>query len=171
MARDARSITRDWQLVAQTLIDGVVVHEVKNVPTSYGYLTEIYRSDWPLDGGVADQVFQSILEAGGISAWHAHGRTTDRLFVTQGRMRVVLFDARSASPTSGAINVFVFGTVRPALIVIPPRVWHGVENLAATPSVLVNIVDRAYRYDQPDHYRLPLDSDAIPYRFRSAART
>ena len=165
MRRDDRSITRDWQLVSQRLIEGVAVHEVKNVPTTYGYLTEIYRSDWGLAGAGVDQVFQSLLEAGAISGWHAHRDTTDRLFVAQGRMRIVLYDARRDAPTYGTINELTFGSLRPALVVIPPRVWHAVENLAATPSVLLNVVDHAYTYEQPDHYRLPLESDQIPYRF------
>ncbi len=165
MRRDARSITRDWQLVAQRLIDGVTVHEVKNVPTTYGYLTEIFRTDWGLGGAGVDQVFQSILEPGAITGWHAHRDTTDRLFISQGRVRIVLYDGRRAAPTYGTINELTFGILRPAVIVLPPQVWHAVENLASTPSVLLNVVDRAYTYEQPDHYRLALDSDQIPYRF------
>jgi dTDP-4-dehydrorhamnose 3,5-epimerase len=165
MRKDAQGITRDWQLVNQRLIDGVRVKQVENVMTGYGALTEIYRKDWALDAGAVDQVFQSLLEPGGISGWHAHAETTDRLFVSMGRMRIVLYDGRKGSPTFGLVNEFRAGAARPSLVVIPPRVWHAVENTGGGPALLINAVDKAYRYESPDHYRLPLETDQIPYRF------
>jgi len=163
--KDRESITKDWQILGQTLIDGVQAREVKNVPTGYGHLTEIFRQEWEEAGRGVDQVFQSTLQPGGLSAWHAHALTTDRLFVSHGRMLIALYDPRPGSPTHGTVNVFRFGSVRPALLVVPPRVYHGVQNLDATPSFLLNVVDRAYDYVDPDHYRLPWDTDRIPYRF------
>jgi dTDP-4-dehydrorhamnose 3,5-epimerase len=55
--------------------------------------------------------------------------------------------------------------VRPALVTIPPRVWHAVRNLSSTPSMMLNLTDRAYSYEDPDHWRLPADTDRIPFRF------
>lgn len=163
-ARDARSITSDWTPLLE-LIDGVRLREVKNVPKENGFLTEVFRADWSLDGGGVDQVFQVILTPGGLSAWHAHQFATDRLFVSHGLVKVVLFDARTRSPTHGRLNEFRIGLLRPTLIVIPPGVWHGVQNISHEPSCLLNMPDRAYDYDDPDHWRLPPDSPEIPYSF------
>lgn len=168
MTKDTQGITREWQLVNQRLIDGVVVRSVQHVMTSYGYLTEIYRRDWQLDGHGVEQVFQVVLEPGVISGWHAHAVTTDRLFITQGRMRVVLYDARRSSPTFGCVNQFMLGTVRPALLVVPPGIWHAIQNIGSVPSVAVNVVDRAYDYENPDHFRLPPTTAEIPFRFEKA---
>lgn len=165
-ARDIQSITKDWQLVGQELIDGVVVRETANVVTGYGRLTELYRSEW--DEGPVGQVFQSALDTGQVSAWHAHGETRDRLFVTMGRMLVVLYDARVGSTTHGLLNVFRYGEHRPALISVPPRVWHGVKNIGQTPGALVNVVDHAYSYADPDHFRVPADSGEIPFDILNA---
>ncbi len=167
MSRDLQGITRDWQLLGQSLIDGVALKEVANVMSGYGVLTEIYRSDWGLDAMPVTQVFQSSLNPGGISGWHAHGETTDRLFVSTGTMRIVLYDSRRSSPTYKGVNEFRLGVQRPALVVIPPGVWHAVENTCATPSLLLNAVDVAYRYESPDHFRLPIDTPHIPYRFQN----
>jgi dTDP-4-dehydrorhamnose 3,5-epimerase len=164
--RDSQSITRDWQLVGQKLIDGVQVREVANVMTGYGRLTEIYRSEW--DEGPVGQVFQSVLASGGVSAWHAHAETVDRLFITAGKVLVVLYDARPASPTNGALNIFRFGEHRPGLVWVPPQVWHGIKNVGDGPSTLLNVVDRAYSYEQPDHYRVSVDSGVVPYDIVSA---
>lgn len=164
-SRDGQSITADWQPI-QPRIDGVQVREVKNVVrASGGWLTEVWRSDWGLDELAIDQVFQSVLQPGQISGWHVHRVTTDRIFVNHGVIKIVLFDARKGSRTRGALNVLCHGEQRPALVVVPPGVWHGVQNIDRGWSSLLNLVDRAYSYERPDHYRLPLDSPEIPYRF------
>jgi len=160
----ARSVTAEWEIL-RDVIDGVRVKEVRHVPKTGGYVTELFRRDWNLDSGVVDQVFQVTLEPGAISAWHMHRQATDRLFVVQGLMKIVAFDARAHSPTFGRVNEFCLGTVRPGLLVIPPGVWHGVQNTGAGPGQLINAVDRAYVYDSPDHWSLPHDTDQIPYDF------
>jgi dTDP-4-dehydrorhamnose 3,5-epimerase len=163
--KDRQTTTARWTPSDMRLIDGVTIREVLNVPKSNGYLTEIFRRGWSESRGEVDQVFQVVLDRGGISAWHAHASTTDRLFVSYGRVRIVLYDAREESPTHGAINELRFGTIRPAMVHVPPRVWHGVQNVADGPSILINIVDRAYDYEDPDHWRVPEDSPDIPFRF------
>lgn len=163
--KDEQSITRDWQFVAQPLIAGVVLKEVAHVHKENGHLTEIFRRDWALDPQVLDQVFQVTLEAGKVSAWHAHEVTTDRIFANRGKIKLVLYDARPTSPTYQAINEFRIGELRPALIVIPPKVWHGIQNISSNPSSILNLVDQSYRYESPDHWRLPSDTPEIPYRF------
>jgi dTDP-4-dehydrorhamnose 3,5-epimerase len=162
--RDRQSITADW-MPQQELLSGVQVKEVRNVTGEGKALTEIFRRDWELDAGHVDQVFQVVLEPGRVSAWHTHQWTTDRLFVSRGLIKVALYDARKSSDTCGRINEFRCGVARPALIIVPPGVWHGVQNLAAEPACLINLVDRAYQYEDPDHWRLPWDTPMIPYSF------
>lgn len=163
MQLDEQSITREWQFTGRRLIEGVTLKEVRQVYTGYGVLVELWRADWALDADGVDQVFQSTLDPGGHSAWHAHAHTTDRLFANRGRVRVVLYDSRRRSPTHGVLNQFVLGTERAGLIVIPPRIWHGVFNETTEPASIVNLVDHAYRYEGPDHWRLPYGDPQIPY--------
>lgn len=167
--KDAQSITSDWNPV-QDLIKGVVVKEVKNVPKTGGVLVEVFRSDWSLDEGQVAQVFQVVLEPGSITAWHMHQVTTDRIFINRGLIKLVLYDARRGSDTYGRINEFRFGALRPGLVSIPPGVWHGVKNVDPGTSSLLNLVDKAYSYDDPDHWRLPGDTQEIPYDFASERR-
>ncbi|MES2934395.1 MAG: dTDP-4-dehydrorhamnose 3,5-epimerase [Pseudomonadota bacterium] len=163
--KDAQSVTAEWRSADTALIEGVRLQEVKNVVKQNGFLTELYRRDWALDGGVVDQVFQVRLAPGGLSAWHAHGLTTDRLFVGEGTLKIVLYDGRQDSVSYRKINVFRCSHVRPMLIVIPPGVWHGVHNIGADTATLINMVDRAYDYSNPDHWRLAPDTPQIPYCF------
>lgn len=168
--KDKQSITAGWAPVASSLIDGVAVKEIKNVLKNNGHLTEIYRDEWEVDNLPVGQVFQVTLLPGGISAWHSHQFTTDRIFVNQGAIKVVLYDSRQDSPTFGQINEFRCGELRPMLIVIPPKVWHGVQNYTNAPASLLNIVDQSYRYEDPDHWRITEDSEHIPYTFKAGSR-
>jgi dTDP-4-dehydrorhamnose 3,5-epimerase len=162
---DTQTVTARWEPALLRPIDGVVVREVRHVPKASGSLTELYRRDWFDDDRPVDQVFHVVLEPGRVSAWHAHAHTWDRLFVTSGMARLVLFDHREGSPTFGVVNELKIGVLRPTLVVVPPRVWHGVQCLGTTPAHLVNAVDRAYDYEHPDHWRVPEDCEAVPFRF------
>jgi dTDP-4-dehydrorhamnose 3,5-epimerase len=162
--KDGQTVSADWQ-PPQRLLEGVKLVEVRNVIKGRGLLTEVFRSDWRVDGAAVDQVFQVVLGAGEVSAWHVHRSALDRLFVNYGAVRVVLYDVRRGSATFRALNEFRLGLERPALVVVPPGVWHGVQNMRDEPAAVLNLVDRAYDYADPDHWRLPASSHRIPYRF------
>jgi dTDP-4-dehydrorhamnose 3,5-epimerase len=159
---DGQSVDDAWNIVGIPDIDGVVAKEIRPVPLGSGCLTEIWRSDWGLDPHGIGQVFQRLIDPGVVTGWHAHARTTDRLFCAAGRVRLSLYDSRKSSPTAGTVWQRVFGQERPLLVVIPPGVWHGVTALGATPALVLNLVDRGYAYDAPDHERLPPDTPHIP---------
>jgi dTDP-4-dehydrorhamnose 3,5-epimerase len=161
---DRPSVDENWTPVGLPEIDGVVAKEIRPVPLGNGCLTEVWRSEWGLDGLGVGQVFQRLLDPGVVTEWHAHSRTTDRLFCAVGRIRLSLYDGRRSSPTSGIIWQRVFGQDRPVLVVVPPGVWHGLAVLGATPALILNVVDQAYSYDGPDHERLPRDTPHIPLR-------
>jgi dTDP-4-dehydrorhamnose 3,5-epimerase len=42
-----------------------------------------------------------------------------------------------------------------------------VQNVHHAESRVLNLVDRAYSYEAPDHWSLPIDTEQIPYRFES----
>ena len=165
LEKDKQSVTSDWEEYNQELIEGVKLKELKNVIKDNGHLTEIWRADWQLDDEHVKQIFQNVLEPNGLSGWHAHADTIDRIMVNFGKMKIVLYDARKDSPTYGYINEFRIGSIRPTLIVVPPKVFHAVQNISMEKSALINIVNHAYSYKDPDHWRLPIDTPEIPYTF------
>lgn len=163
--KDARSVTSDWELLEDP-IAGVALRHVRHVTKGNGWVTELYRRDWQLDELAVDQVFQVVMMPRAVSAWHCHLLTTDRLSVVRGLVEIALYDDRAESPTRGQLNVFRLGDPRPALLVVPPEVWHGVQNIGDGPAAVVNLVDRAYDYDDPDHWRVSSDHAAIPHRWK-----
>ena len=162
--KDAAHINKEW-VVDRRLIDGVRTREVRNIVTANGITTEVYRPDWGIVDGQVQQAIHVALRGGTVSAWHQHRSRWDFLMVVGGHMRVVLHDPREDSPTHDQVDVFHLSPARPALLAIPPWIWHGVQNLSNDTSSFVNLFDQPYDYDDPDEWRLPSDSAEIPYSF------
>ena len=160
--KDPQLVTSEWQKVASQ-IDGVVVREVLHVLRDHGVVTENYRSEWDPTGLPVVHVYQSRLFPAAIGAWSCHEKSIDRLFVNQGHVKIVLYDGREESPTSGQLMELHVGDARPTFLVIPKGVWHGLQNLGASDALMLNFPTHAYDYEDPDHYRLPWDTAEIPY--------
>jgi len=169
MLKDAR---KDGQTadasgpLRQPAIAGVALHRSRNIVTGNGVTTEAFRPEWGLDPHGVDHIIHVQLRAHAVSAWHMHEQQVDRIFVTDGTIRVVLFDDREDSPSRGLVDVFNLGRMDPAIVSIPSGVWHGLQNLEASTSSFLNYFNRRYRYEDPDEWRLPADTTAIPYRFK-----
>ena len=168
--KDGQLIDRDWQKI-QGGIDGVHVREVRHVPRDHGVLTEIFRPEWDPTGLPIVQIYQSRLFPGAIGAWSCHARTTDRLYVSQGHLKIVLYDGRPRSRTHGTVLELHTGEARPALVVMPAGIWHGLQNLGPSDAIVLNCPSVAYDYEDPDHYRLRFDSPEIPYTWSATATT
>ena len=162
--KDKQSILADWNRHNYPLIEGVEYKEVSNVIKHSGWLTELFRPEWFTNKEI-DQVFKIALQPGVVSAWHKHPLTTDRLSIVTGIIGLVLFDDRVGSPTNGMINEFRLSELRPGTVQIPPGVWHGIQNLHHEISMLLNLTDKAYQYEDPDHWRIPFNDPQIPYLF------
>ncbi|MDZ4736309.1 MAG: dTDP-4-dehydrorhamnose 3,5-epimerase family protein [Rhodospirillaceae bacterium] len=147
-------------------IAGVQVRELRNQFTRVGgTTTEFYCYDW-FDPPVAiRQMVHVVMQPGVVSAWHFHAKQTDVLVVTNGVLRIALFDDREGSPTRGKVNALTIGPLRPRAVVIPPKLWHGVQNPSGEVSSFVNATDMIFEHGDPDDWRVPPDHPQIPYRF------
>jgi dTDP-4-dehydrorhamnose 3,5-epimerase len=110
-------------------------------------------------------VYQVTALPGSIRAWIYHRKQHDRLAFPNGRFQIVLYDIRPGSSTLNMLNVFVLGRECPSLLRIPPRVIHGVQNIAGETSTFVNLPTVAYDPTNPDKRRLPQDDPRIPFKF------
>ncbi len=164
--KDTQQVTDEWHKL-QAPIEDVVVHEVRHVPRDHGVITEIFRPQWDPTGLPVVHIYQSRLFPAAIGAWSCHAKTVDRLFINQGHVKIVLYDGRETSPTHGRVMELHAGDARPAFVVIPVGVWHGIQNLGATDALMLNCPTTAYDYADPDHYRLPYDSPEIPYTWHA----
>jgi dTDP-4-dehydrorhamnose 3,5-epimerase len=150
-------------------IDGVLLREGGNIVTRNGHTTEVFSSPWELPVDEVRHVIHVSLKPAAVSAWHMHRAQTDQIVPVAGMIRVVLYDPRENSPSKGRVDVFNLSPMRPTLLLIPPGIWHGVQNMIASDfSSFINLFDRPYEHSDPDEWRLPLRNDQIPYEFDAA---
>jgi len=144
------------------MIKGVKTKELKVVPDERGWLMEVLRCDDDCFEKFG-QVYITTAYPGVVKAWHYHKIQTDNFSCICGMMKVALYDARKDSPTYGEINEFFIGKKKPMLITVPPLVYHGFKAIGTKTAYFLSVPTEAYNYKKPDDYRLPPDSDKIPY--------
>ena len=150
-------------------IHGLVVRPIRPVPHEDGHVTEIARSDWEVVDVPIVQVHMTTTFPGRIRAWGLHERSADRLFVTSGLVNIVCFDARKDSPTYGCLNRVTLSDRNPALVVVPPNVFHGWKNIGVDEAIVINMPSNLYDHEWPDAQDLPYDhpdaADIVPFRW------
>ena len=106
------------------LPEGVVYHTLTTHRDERGWLSEIFRQEWPT--GVAPVQWNAVRsEAGVLRGVHVHVRHTDHIAMLQGRASFGLHDLRPASSTYGWAGLVEMSDEQPATLTIPPGVAHG----------------------------------------------
>jgi dTDP-4-dehydrorhamnose 3,5-epimerase len=161
--RDAQTVTSEGERV-QKLIRGVRLRHATTHADERGDLCEIYDERWEFTTDPVPYIYVVTLNPGSVRGWVVHLAQDDRLFFSSGTIKVALYDAREESPTAGDVNVFYAGTNDRALLSIPAGVFHAVKNVGPGPALFVNLPSQPYNHADPDKYRLPVDTEEIPYR-------
>ena len=146
------------------MIEGVEIKKLRVIPDERGRLMEILRSDDGLFEKFG-QVYMTTAYPGAVKAWHYHKKQTDHFSCVKGMMKVVLFDAREDSPTAGEVREFYIGDHNPALITIPPGVYHGFKCVSTEEAIVINVPTELYNYDEPDEFRAPAHGSEVPYEW------
>ena len=160
---DEATVTAEGERL-ETLIEGVRVRPATIQMDDRGSITEMYSEAWSFSDEPLVYVYETTIRPGVVKGWVVHFEQDDRLFLGDGALKVVLYDARQASVTHGMVNELFFGAAKRALLLIPAGVLHAVVNIGESEVRFVNLPTRAYRHERPDKARLPFDTDAIPYR-------
>lgn len=163
-AKDAPTVTPEGRRLDR-FIDGVELRAATLQLDDRGEVTEIFSPAWGVCPGSLVYVYQSIIRPHKAKGWVVHREQHDRLFVSLGFLKIVLFDARPESTTHGLVQELHVSERNRALLVIPPGVFHAILNVGDVDALFVNMPTQPYRHDNPDKYRLPLDTDQIPYSF------
>lgn len=147
------------------LPDGVTFRDAVTHVDDRGTVFELFdtRWDWHPDPLVFSYVF--TIRPGVVKGWGMHKEHEDRYFIVSGELEVVLYDAREDSPTRGLVASVVLSGHRRRLMNIPAGIWHADRNLGETDVMVVNFPTIHYDHANPDKYRLPLDTDQIPYEW------
>lgn len=165
--QDSQSVNPDGTPVF-SLIEGVRQRSAVTHADERGTICELFNPAWGFDEDPLVYVYQASILPGYVKGWIIHYEQEDRLFFASGRVRLVLFDGRTASPTFRSVNRFETGEMNRCLIRIPAGVYHAVQNIGGTEAFFYNMPTKPYCHERPDKFRLPLDNELIPYRFHQA---
>lgn len=144
------------------MIESVRLKPLRVMCDERGRLMEMLRSDDELFKGFG-QTYMTTAYPGVVKAWHYHRKQWDHFVVVSGMMKIVLFDSREDSPTKGVVNEFFLGAHNPALLQIPPLVYHGFKCISEHEAIVINVPTEVYNYKEPDEYRLDPHTSDIPY--------
>jgi len=144
------------------VIEGVEIKQLTKHADERGSLMELLRCDDAIFRKFG-QAYVSLNYPGVVRGWHYHKKQDDHLAVVKGMAKVALYDAREGSPTQGQVDEFFLGEQNNILLKIPMGVMHGYKTVGTEPSLLINFPSEAYDPQEPDEYRLPWDTDQIPY--------
>jgi len=153
-------------------IEGVELLRLQRHVDDRGLFLEIFRRRATHPGSealaaffdgvqVAQMNYSSVDSDTTVKGLHYHLKQTDVWFCPPGsKMKIVLWDMRRDSATSGRTQVVVSGGGLDLWIKIPPGVAHGFRALSK-PCALFYIVTREFDLEDPDEFRIAWDHPAI----------
>jgi dTDP-4-dehydrorhamnose 3,5-epimerase len=166
---DKTSAVNDRGALRQKRIEGVRFRPIRPVPHEDGTLAEVARTAWDEIDQPIVQVHLTTTMAGRVRAWGLHRVSTDRLFVVRGLVSIVVYDGRVGSATVGSLNEFRVSERNPALLTVPPNLYHGWKNLGIDEAFIINMPSEQYSYERPDALDMPYESreagEIVPFRW------
>ena len=139
------------------MIDGVENVSLVARVDDRGYLIEIVRATDPFMSKFGQVYLVGNFGKGTVRAFHKHAELWDLFFINHGAAKFVLVDDRAGSPTHKEMNTFVVSARNPALIVVPPGVFHGWMSLEDD-TQMISTATEVYNRARPDEVRIPPDT-------------
>ena len=99
------------------------------------------------------QINYSVTYPQVIKAWHRHKNQTDFWLCLHGHLKIGIFDQVSNSAWQT-----VSGEKNPGIVVIAPKLWHGLATVGPEPAGLLYYVTQMYDPEAPDEERRDYDS-------------
>lgn len=125
---------------------GMVMHMLKNTDPHFEAFGEIYFS---------------VVYPGVIKGWHLHSRMTINYAVVEGNIKLVLFDQRPESSTSGQLQEICFGQINYQLVRVPPGVVNGFTSTGGQRAIVANCAN--IPHDPAEITRIDPFTPSIPY--------
>ncbi|MBF0554872.1 MAG: dTDP-4-dehydrorhamnose 3,5-epimerase family protein [Nitrospirae bacterium] len=146
------------------MIEGVVVSPLKQIEDARGKVMHMLRRDSPLFERFGE-VYFSVVNPGAVKAWKLHTKMALNLAVPFGKIRIVIYDGRTGSPTFGHVDEFITGDGNYCLVHVPPLVWSGFMGISDSFSILANCATEPHDPAEAEH--LNYDNTRIPYRWQA----
>lgn len=158
-------------MIYHSPIDGVLLEDVKIIPTSGGAVLRMLRPDTELlknHGGTLGELYFSEIENGVVRAWKLHSRQEQLFSIPCGLAQIGFSDLREDSPTYGVSFSMILG--RPdhyRLLRVPTNVWYGFMGLSEIPALICNYA--SLPHDPEEMRRAPESGPGSPASWPSLA--
>ena len=143
------------------MIDGVMIKKLATHTDERGFFREIIRvtDDFFKEG--FGQLSVAEMNEGVIKAWHIHKKQIDWWYVSNGLLRVGLYDTRQDSPTFKETMELLLGDGEQAQVLrIPIGVAHGYKCISKT-ALIFYVTSKVY--DGTDEGRISQNDAEIGY--------
>lgn len=144
------------------IIEGVRIIALRRIQDHRGAVYHMLKKTDPhfLQFG---EIYFSSVYPGVVKAWKRHNSITVNYACIFGRVKLVLYDQRPGSPTTGGLMEVFLGPDNYSLVVIPPAVWHGFQGMSEPIGIIANCATEPN--DTSEYDRLDPIDDRIPYRW------
>lgn len=145
------------------MIQGVVIHPLKQIPDERGKVMHMLRRDDPWFEKFGE-IYFSVVYPGVIKGWHLHKVMALNYAVVSGAIKLVLYDDRDGSPSKGEVQEIFAAPDNYSLITIPPKVWNGFKGIGIHPAIVANCATEPH--DPSEIVRMDPFTDKIPYDWK-----
>lgn len=141
-------------------MEGVLLTPLKQIYHPKG---DVFHGLKKSDPGFSDfgEAYFSSVHSGDIKPWKKHLRMTLNLIVPVGKIRFVMYDDRSDSPTKGQTFSVEIGPENYQRLTVSPGIWMAFEGLDDGLNLLLNLADMEHDPDEVE--RAELDRFQYPY--------
>lgn len=132
------------------MIDGVTLHPLRHIPVPKG---DIYHALKSTDDGFCGfgEVYFSEIKPRMTKGWKRHNRMTLNLVVVMGKIRFVIYDDRSESPTKGEFQEIILSPNQNyQRLTIAPGLWMAFHGEAEETSLLMDIIPQPHDPTEAD---------------------
>lgn len=142
------------------MIDGVLVHPLKQIADERGKIMHMMRSHDPHFEKFGE-IYFSVVYPGVIKGWHLHSEMVLNYAAVSGTIKMVLYDDRKDSPTYQEVQEIFLGEANYVLVRVPPGVWNGFKGVGVAPAIVANCATMAH--DPQEISRMDPFENHIPY--------
>ncbi len=142
------------------MIDGVKVVPLRQIPDERGKIMHMLKVTDPHFIAFGE-IYFSCAWPNVVKGWHVHRRMTVNNAVIVGRVKLVLYDDRSSSPTRGELMELFIGEDNYCLVQIPPGIVNGYKTYGDRLAIMANCATEPHDLDEII-YIDPFSKD-IPY--------
>lgn len=142
------------------MIDGVQIIPLRRIPDERGTIMHMMRATDPHFKQFGEIYFSTIYKDV-VKGWHRHREMTLNYACVFGRIKLVLYDDRDASPTRGELMEIFLGPDNYSLVIIPPEVWNGFKGMSDPLAIVANCCTHVH--DPSRSERLDPFKNHLPY--------